>query len=141
MRHMAALAASRTTLGRSKGRAVSSSLKAENSALKATPTTSKTPTTPLFPLSKKSPAPSTNNNFIPFADRDNTLPASQYWNRYGAPPLGSNMWLECWNLGFLREGVTEKRQEQERKEREERDEILEKQLREEALEDFQLTLG
>ena len=115
MRHNAAVAASRTTLGQAKGRAVSNSLKKQNTPQKAA-------------------------GFIPFEERDTSISAPEYWRRYGTPPLDSNMWYECWNCGFLKNGGVERVDDEEKKESEERDRMLEEMLRQDALEDFQLTL-
>ena len=116
MRHRAAIANSKTTLGHSQGRAVSASLKAQ-----------------LSPVGKK-------EGFVPFEERDTSLTAAAYWQRYGMPPLGSEMWMECWRCGFLKDGKTaDDEREEERKQ--ERDRVLEEELRKDALEDFQLTLG
>ena len=114
MRHTAAVAASRTTMGRSKGRVVSNSLK--------------NTTNP----------PSEADGFVPFEERDTSLTAGQYYSRYGEPPLGSDMWLECWRLGILKDS---ERNQKQRDEALEREVAMDEQLRKDALDDFQLTLG
>ena len=114
MRHTAAVAASRTTMGRSKGRVVSNSLK--------------NTTNP----------PTKADGFVPFEERDTSLTAGQYYSRYGEPPLGSDMWLECWKLGILKDS---ERNQKQREEALEREVALDEQLRKDALDDFQLSLG
>ena len=73
MRHNAALAASRTTLGYAKGRSASANLR-------------KT----VLP-EKKAEVP------------DTTLSPGEYLRRYGEPPFGSQMWLKCHSAGCFDE--------------------------------------
>lgn len=75
MRHTAAVAASRTTMGYSKGRATSSTMK--QSILPKKPTATSAPAE------------------IP----DTTLAPAVYIQRYGVPPTGSEMWIRCFNYG------------------------------------------
>lgn len=75
MRHAAAVSASKTTLGYSKGRATSSNMKQSI-------------------LSKKGPTTS-----APAEIPDTTLAPAVYIQRYGVPPTGSEMWIRCFNYG------------------------------------------
>lgn len=75
MRHTAAVAASRTTMGYSKGRATSSTMKQSI-------------------LPKKS---TTNSTATEMPDK--TLAPAVYIQRYGVPPVGSEIWIRCFNYG------------------------------------------
>lgn len=75
MRHTAAVAASRTTMGYSKGRATSSTIKQSI-------------------LPKKA-----NTASAPAEIPDTTLAPAVYIQRYGVPPTGSEMWIRCFNYG------------------------------------------
>lgn len=75
MRHAAAVSASKTTLGYSKGRATSSTMKQSI-------------------LPKKGTATCT-----PAEIPDTTLAPAVYIQRYGVPPTGSEMWIRCFNYG------------------------------------------
>ena len=110
MRHTAAIAASRTTVGHAKGRAVSASLR--NTA-----------------------APTKKSRFTPFEERDSSIAPALYYARWGEPPKGSDMWLDCWRLGIL-ECSPKHQDSNELSDGQSLDELL----REEALDDFQLTL-
>ena len=114
--HNAAVAASRTTIGQAKGRRVSNNLKKQVTAQGSAP-------------------------FVPYEERDTSISAPEYWRRYGAPPVDSNMWYDCWSCGFFRESGNDGLDEEELKEREERDRMLDENLRQDALDDFQLSLG
>jgi CCR4-NOT transcriptional regulation complex NOT5 subunit len=72
MRHAAAAAGSRTTLGYSKGRSVSSTLQCK--------TAKKVP---------EQPAP------------NSILSPEKYMQLYGPPPLGSDMWIRCKRAGYF----------------------------------------
>ena len=101
-------------MGRSKGRVVSNSLR------------------------KTTNPPSKADGFVPFEERDTSITPREYFSRYGEPPLGSDMWLECWRLG-IREGSERKdKQEEEKREREL---ALDEQIRKDALDDFQMSLS
>lgn len=76
MRHTAATAASRTTVGRQQGRSVSASLQ------------------PRVNPTKTARKPSEH--------RDTSLEPKEYYSRWGSPPPGSRMWLSCWELGLLK---------------------------------------
>ncbi|KAL9125518.1 MAG: hypothetical protein Q9217_005290 [Psora testacea] len=110
MRHTAAIAASKTTIGHAKGRVVSTRLGQ------------------VAPAQKQS-------RFTPFEQRDTSLAPAEYYARWGEPPKGSDMWLDCWRLGILE--CSPKHQDM--------DELddgnsLDEMLREDALDGFQLTL-
>ncbi len=75
MRHTAAVTASKTTMGYSKGRATSYTMK--NSIL------------PKDGVTKSASA----------GRPDTTLAPAMYIHRYGIPPVGSEMWLRCLNSG------------------------------------------
>lgn len=75
MRHAAAVTTSRTTMGYSKGRATSSTMK--QSIL---------------------PKKGTSNN-APAEVPDTSLAPAAYIQRYGVPPAGSEMWIRCFNYG------------------------------------------
>ena len=79
MRHAAAVTASRTTVGYSKGRATSSTIK--QSILPKTGTTGGPPVE------------------IP----NTTLAPATYIQRYGIPPAGSEMWMRCFRHGCFNE--------------------------------------
>ena len=114
MHHTASTATSRTTLGHAKGRAVSSGLRKANEPSKKT------------------------GGFVPFEERDTSIAPIVYFARYGEPPLGSEMWFSCWDLGLFgnerRSRVTESEEPDDGK-------TLDELIREDALDDFQLTLG
>ena len=113
MRHTASTVASRTTLGRAKGRAVSSNLrKTLNSSEKS-------------------------KTFVPFEERDTSVAPTVYFSRWGEPPLGSDMWFDCWKLGLL----GDHREQEQESEVLDGGRTLDELIREDALEDFQLTLG
>lgn len=80
MRHNAAVAASKTTMGYSKGRATSATLR-------------KTV------LPKKEVK--TSSNEIP----DTSLAPAEYIRRYGVPQVGSEMWIRCRAVGCFDEDV------------------------------------
>ena len=111
MRHTAAIAASRTTVGRAQGRAVSAGF-------------------------QKSAGQKKDSKFTPFEERDTSLTPTEYYARWGEPPKGSDMWLDCWKLGILE--CSPKHQDKREAEDEQSWDDL---LREAALDDFQLTLG
>lgn len=106
MRHTAAVAASKTTMGYAKGRSTSASLRK----------------TVLPKEDAKMP--------------DTSLPPAEYIQRYGVPPLGTEMWLRCKIAGCFDEDEGESLEE-----------IfagdhphgLDTLLREEAEQEFQLT--
>ncbi|KAL9099738.1 MAG: hypothetical protein Q9163_004804 [Psora crenata] len=112
MRHNAAIAASKTTVGHAKGRVISTSL-------------------------HKLPPARKHSNFVPFEERDTSLAPAEYYARWGEPPKGSEMWANCWRLGILQcspkhEDVVNGLDD---------GYSLDDMLREDALDDFQLTLG
>lgn len=75
MRHTAAITASRTTMGYSKGRATSSTI-------------------------KKSIIPRNSNTTNTSGEvPDTTLAPAVYIAKYGMPPIGSDMWIRCKNYG------------------------------------------
>ncbi|MCJ1366654.1 hypothetical protein MMC16_005784 [Acarospora aff. strigata] len=74
MRHSAAVTASKTTLGYSKGRATSSTL-------------------------KKSILPKTTATGAAAEIPDTTLAPAVYIRKYGIPPAGSQMWVRCMRSG------------------------------------------
>ena len=113
-RHTASIAASRTTLGRAKGRAVSSGLRKANE-----------------PSEKP-------NSFVPFEKRDTSIAPILYFSRYGEPPKGSEMWFSCWDLGLF---GNERRSRGTEWEVPDEGKTLDKLIREDALDDFQLTLS
>ena len=78
MRHTAATAASKTTMGYAKGRATSATLRQT-----------------LLP--RKDPRPAANE--LP----DTTLAPADYIQRYGVPRLGSDMWFRCKTAGCFDE--------------------------------------
>ena len=78
MRHTAATAASKTTMGYSKGRAASATLR--KTVLPAKP-------------------PKTNENEIPDAE----MAPADYIQRYGVPKFGSEMWIRCKSSGCFDE--------------------------------------
>lgn len=87
MRHAALTAASKTTIGRSKGRVTSAAIKK-----------AKLP----------APPPSSNSSKSATADelkkhqqqeRDHTLAPQVYIDRYGVPMVGSEMWIRCKTAG------------------------------------------
>ncbi|KAG8525263.1 uncharacterized protein KY384_008907 [Bacidia gigantensis] len=141
-RHAAAVMNSKSTIGHTKGRVVSSSLPHA-----ARPTSASAPTPTLRPTqNKQNGLPKTqdqkSSGFVPFEERDTALSASQYWNRYGEPPQGSQMWMECFKEKLFPEQAEEKRVEMEEEERrrESVEEVVERGIREDALEDFELCL-
>lgn len=111
MRHTASTVASRSTLGHAKGRAISANIRRANQA------------------------PKKSAGFVPFEERDASIAPAAYLARYGEPPLGSDMWLNCWKLGIL-EDSPKKQQDEAQEDRF----IVDELLRDEALDDFQLTL-
>ena len=78
MRHTAATAASKTTMGYSKGRAASATLR--KTVLPAKPT-------------------KTDENAIPNTE----MAPADYIQRYGVPKFGSEMWIRCKNSGCFNE--------------------------------------
>ncbi|KAL8770766.1 MAG: hypothetical protein Q9209_003633 [Squamulea sp. 1 TL-2023] len=81
MRHAAAVAASKTTMGYSKGRATSASM-------------------------RKTVLPGKENQ-VPDMGPDYGLPPAAFIKRYGVPRYGSEKWLECKIAGCFEEGFTE----------------------------------
>lgn len=112
MRHTAAVANSKTTLGRAQGRSVSATLR-------------KTA------LPKKDPEPE-----VP----DTSLAPALYIQRYGVPRLGSDMWIECKRAGCIDEDEDEDEglSGEERGQGDGMD-ALDRLIREQAEEDFVLT--
>ena len=111
MRHTAATAASKTTMGYSKGRAASATLRKTVLPTKAT---------------------KTNENAIP----DNEMAPADYIQRYGVPKFGSEMWVRCKNSGCFDEDEGPSLEEIFSRGQ---PEGLDAYLREEAEQDFQLT--
>lgn len=79
MRHTAAVTASRTTMGYSKGRATSSTIRKS-----------------ILPKNKASTGASAE---VP----DTTLAPAVYIQKYGEPPVGSDMWIRCAQLGCFKD--------------------------------------
>ena len=74
MRHAAAIAASKTTMGYSRGRTTSNTLRKSNNI----------------------PSSSTDKENKPKTEiPDTTLTPADYVKRYGVPPVGSAMWIRC----------------------------------------------
>ena len=112
MRHNAAVAASKTTLGYSKGRATSATLR-------------KT----VLPKNEVN----TGSNEIP----DTSLAPAEYIRRYGIPRLGSEMWIRCKAAGCFDEDEGPSLEEIFAGDQ---PHGLDTLLREEAEQDFQLTI-
>lgn len=110
MRHTAATATSRTTMGYSKGRAASATLRQTVLPKKDTKQTTKE---------------------VP----DTSLPPADYISRYGIPRLGSEMWIRCKRAGCFNE---DKGRDLEETFGGENSDALDKMIREEAMQDFQL---
>ncbi|KAL8856640.1 MAG: hypothetical protein Q9178_006796 [Gyalolechia marmorata] len=81
MRHAAAVAASKATMGYSKGRATSATM-------------------------RKTVLPGKENQ-VPTVVPDYSLPPAAFIKRYGVPRIGSEKWLECKLAGCFDEGYTE----------------------------------
>ncbi len=81
MRHAAAVAASKTTMGYSKGRVTSATM-------------------------RKTVLPGKENQ-VPAVVPDYSLPPAAFIKRYGVPRFGSEKWLECKLAGCFDEGYTE----------------------------------
>ena len=111
MRHTAATAASKTTMGYSKGRAASATLR--NTVLPAK-------------------AIKTNEHAIP----DTEMAPAEYIKRYGVPKFGSEMWIRCKNSGCFDEDEGPSLEEVFSRGQ---PDGLDAYLREEAEQDFQLT--
>ena len=111
MRHTAATAASKTTMGYSKGRAASATLRKTVLPAKAT---------------------KTNENAIP----DTEMAPADYIQRYGVPKFGSEMWIRCKNSGCFDEDEGPSLEEVFSRGQ---PDGLDAYLREEAEQDFQLT--
>lgn len=111
MHHTALAAASKTTIGRSKGRVTSAALK------KAT----------------LSPADETQKQQQP--QRDHTLAPQVYIDRYGVPVVGSEMWIRCKTAGCFDELESSSEREEEGRSR---ITALENLFRQEAERDFEL---
>ena len=111
MRHTAATAASKTTMGYSKGRAASATLR--KTVLPAKPT-------------------KTDENAIP----DTEMAPADYIQRYGVPKFGSEMWIRCKNSGCFDEDEGPSLEEIFSRGQ---PGGLDAYLREEAEQDFQLT--
>lgn len=112
MRHAALAAASKTTIGRSKGRVTSAALK------KAT----------------LSPADETKKQQQQ-QQRDYTLAPQAYIDRYGVPVVGSEMWIRCKTAGCFDELESSSEREEEGRSR---ITALEDLFRQEAERDFEL---
>ena len=78
MRHNAATAASKTTMGYSKGRAASATLRQTVAPKKST---------------------KSDENDVP----DTSLPPAEYIRRYGVPRFGTEMWIQCKSTGCFDE--------------------------------------
>lgn len=78
MRHSAATAASKTTIGYSKGRAASATL-------------------------RQTVLPNKNSKIAADELPDVTLAPAEYISRYGVPRLGSDMWFRCKSAGCFKE--------------------------------------
>lgn len=130
-RHNTAVAASRTTMGYSKGRSTSAALRGitipppPTSTLsnKKMPLSNKTNTTrgptkysstassvykkstvATDAPSRKSIWPAQNPVILPNGEKaDQSLPPSLYLQRYGKPPVGSKMWMQCMTTGAFDE--------------------------------------
>lgn len=111
MRHNAAIAASKTTMGYSKGRATSATLRK-------------------IVLPKKDVK--TSSNEIP----DTSLAPAEYIRRYGVPRVGSEMWIRCRAVGCFDEDNGPSLEEIFAGDR---PHGLDTLLREEAEQDFQLS--
>lgn len=111
MRHTAATAASKTTMGYSKGRAASATLRKTVLPAKAT---------------------KTDENAIP----DTEMAPADYIQRYGVPKFGSEMWVRCKNSGCFDEDEGPSLEEVFSRGQ---PAGLDAYLREEAEQDFQLT--
>ncbi|MCJ1251065.1 hypothetical protein MMC30_008296 [Trapelia coarctata] len=130
MRHTAAAAASKQTMGYSKGRATSATLR--KTVLPATASTkapvykdSHTKLAPTEPASTN-PAPATQNE-----EPDTSLSPGLYIQRYGVPRMGSEMWHHC-----QRSGCFDEDDKEEEREREDGRLKLERMWMEEAEEEF-----
>jgi len=110
MRHASAVAASRTTMGYSKGRAASATLRQTV-------------------LPKKDTKPIVE-------ERNTSLPPAEYLSRYGEPPSGSEMWLKCKQAGCFDEDQGDPLGDLVGGEG-----GIDALLREDAMQDFQLTLN
>ena len=111
MRHTAATATSKTTMGYSKGRAASATLRKTVLPVKAT---------------------KTDENAIP----DTNMAPADYIQRYGVPKFGSEMWIRCKNSGCFDEDEGPSLEEIFARGQ---PAGLDAYLREEAEQDFQLT--
>lgn len=114
MRHTAASALSKTTIGHSKGRATSAAMR-----------------------KSVRPAKGTNKTAAPAAEiPDPTLAPAIYIERYGVPRIGSDQWARCDRAGCFREEGDQ--EEQELEDAVGSTKVLDDLLREEAEKDFQL---
>lgn len=111
MRHAALAAASKTTIGRSKGRVTSAALKKET-------------------LSPADEAKKQEQQ-----QRDPTLAPQVYIDRYGVPALGSEMWIRCKTAGCFDELESSSERDEEGSSR---ITVLEDLFRQEAERDFEL---
>ncbi|KAL8851754.1 MAG: hypothetical protein Q9221_003364 [Calogaya cf. arnoldii] len=111
MRHAAAVAASKTTMGYSKGRATSATM-------------------------RKSVLPGKENQ-VPEVVPDYSLPPGAFIKRYGVPRYGSEKWLECKIAGCFDEDYTEDLGESVTAEN---DDAVAEYFRKEAEKDFVLEL-
>ncbi|EEQ91886.1 hypothetical protein RJZ56_000899 [Blastomyces dermatitidis] len=118
MRHAAATASSRTTVGYSRGRRVSSSLWQKTAG---TTTSRQNTTARQATSSSKNPA--------------DILSPAKYMEVYGSPPFGSEMWSRCKAAGLF-----DSAPEYEQEEQEEKEEIALFRVEDDEAADFQLTL-
>ncbi|KLJ10668.1 hypothetical protein EMPG_13942 [Blastomyces silverae] len=117
MRHAAATASSRTTVGYSRGRRVSSSLRQKTAGTTTTTTTTRQATS-----SSNNPA--------------DILSPAKYMELYGSPPFGSEMWSRCKAAGLFDSAPEYEQQEEE----EEQEEIALFRVEDDEAANFQLTL-
>ncbi|PGH00511.1 hypothetical protein GX51_05726 [Blastomyces parvus] len=120
MRHAAATATSRTTVGYSRGRRVSSSLR-QKTATTAPATKRQSPSTSQAISSSNKPA--------------DILSPAQHMELYGSPPFGSEMWSRCKAAGLF-----DSAPEYEQEEQEEQEEIALFPEEDDEAANFQLTL-
>ncbi|KAI4093406.1 MAG: hypothetical protein LQ339_007681 [Xanthoria mediterranea] len=111
MRHAAAVAASKTTMGYSKGRATSATM-------------------------RKAVLPGKENQ-VPAVVSDYSLPPGAFIKRYGVPRYGSEKWLECKIAGCFDEDYTEDLGEAVTASN---DDAVAEYFRQEAMKDFVLEL-
>lgn len=136
MRHTAASALSKTTIGHSKGRATSAAMRLKAGG-RPLPATAKENINNKNKRDTAAPAPAE----ITPADHSSLsyLAPEAYIQRHGVPRMGSDQWIRCYRLGYFDEEGGLRQQQRDREEENVGGmDALDDWIREEAERDFQL---